>query len=180
MPADKLVLLRSDNGVTLLKVTLPGSTPKSTSITSYVVESVQPSLELMQREKEIDDARRSRDDPALRSANEVTGYHIHASDGEIGHVDGFLVDEQTWAIRYLIVNTSNWWIGHKVLIATHWITGVSWTEQTLSVDVDRACVKAAPPYDAGTVWSSELDHGLYEHYGRTGYWAGRSHLLTIL
>jgi hypothetical protein len=120
------------------------------------------------------------DDPHLRSCEEVAGYHLHASDGEIGHVDGFLVDEQTWAIRYLVVNTSNWWIGHKVLIAPAWITGVNWKEQTLSVDLSRDSVKAAPPYDAGTVWSSELEHGLYEHYGRTGYWTERSHLLTIL
>ena len=48
-------------------------------------------------------------------------YRIEASDGGIGHVQGLLLDEDTWAIRYLIVDTSNWWLGHQVLIAPQWI-----------------------------------------------------------
>ena len=60
---------------------------------------------------------RQDNDPHLRSCTAVTGYHIHAVDGELGHVQGMLVDEGSWAIRYLIVNTSNWWLGHQVLIA---------------------------------------------------------------
>jgi hypothetical protein len=56
------------------------------------------------------------DDPHLRSSNAVMRYYAQASDGDLGHVQGFLVDERSWAIRYLIVNTSNWWPGHKVLI----------------------------------------------------------------
>jgi len=53
----------------------------------------------------------------VRSCTAVTGYPIHATDGEIGYVSGFLIDDQTWAIRCLVVDTSNWWIGHKVLVA---------------------------------------------------------------
>ena len=66
-------------------------------------------------------ARHRDDDPHLRSCEAVVGYHIHATDGEVGHVEGFLIDDETWAIRYLVVNTSNWWLGHKVLIAPQWI-----------------------------------------------------------
>jgi len=145
---------------------------------------IGPGIASSEREEEArwraEQERRRTDDPHLRSCNEVTGYHLHASDGKIGHVDAFLIDEETWEISYLVVNTSNWWIGHKVLIAPRWISAVSWTGQALSVDLTQASIKAAPPYDSGTVWSAERDHGLYEHYGRTGYWAGRSHLLTIL
>ncbi len=61
-------------------------------------------------------AERSSDDPHLRSCNAVIGYHIHAADGDIGHVDGMLVDEKTWAIRYLIINTSNWWLGRSLVV----------------------------------------------------------------
>ena len=49
-----------------------------------------------------------------------------ASDGDIGHVDGYLVDERSWAIRYLIIDTSNWWSGHRALIAPEWIESVNW------------------------------------------------------
>ncbi len=73
-------------------------------------------------------ARHQDDDPHLRSSEAVKGYHIRASDGDIGHVQGLLVDEETWAIRYIIVDTSNWWLGQQVLIAPRWIEGVSWSD----------------------------------------------------
>ena len=57
----------------------------------------------------------SPDDYHLRSCKDLVGHHIGASDGDIGHVQDLLVDDHTWAIRYLIVNTSNWWGEHQVL-----------------------------------------------------------------
>ena len=56
-------------------------------------------------------------DSHLRSTGAVTGYHIEAEDGEIGHVAGFVVDDETWAIRYIEVLTKNWWPGKKVLVS---------------------------------------------------------------
>jgi uncharacterized protein YrrD len=116
--------------------------------------------------------RHRNDDPHLRSCEAVIGYHIHASDGEIGHVEGFLVDDQTWAIRYLIVNTSNWWMGHKVLIAPQWVTGVRWLDESVSVDLSRDSVKEAPVYDSSAEMNRKREMNLYAHYGRSGYWAG--------
>lgn len=118
-------------------------------------------------------ARHRNDDPHLRSCNAVTGYHIDATDGEIGHVSGFLVDDETWAIRYLVIDTSNWWLGHKVLIAPPWIQGVHWSDQTVSVDLSRESIKSAPPYDPAAEWSRDQDQTLYQHHRRTGYWADR-------
>ena len=69
------------------------------------------------------------DDSHLRSCKAVTGHHIEATDGEIGHVEDFLLDDETWAIRYIVVDTSNWWLGHKVLVAPRWIRSVSWLER---------------------------------------------------
>jgi uncharacterized protein YrrD len=116
-------------------------------------------------------ARHRNDDPHLRSCDTVAGYHVKATDGEIGHVMGFLVDESTWAIRYLVVNTSNWWIGHEVLIAPPWINGVQWSEKTVSVDLTTEAVKASPVYDPKSVLDREWERNLHQHYGRTGYWS---------
>jgi hypothetical protein len=80
------------------------------------------------------------------------------------------VDEQTWALRYIVVNTSNWWLGHKVLIAPQWITAVSWAEQTVSVGMTRGAVRSAPPYDTTAELNRQREAGLYGHYGRNGYW----------
>jgi hypothetical protein len=93
-------------------------------------------------------AQHRHDDPHLRSAKVMNGYHIHASDGDIGHVEDLLVDDTSWAIRYLVVNTSNWWIGHKVLIAPHDITGVHWSDESVTITLSREAIKAAPPYDS--------------------------------
>jgi hypothetical protein len=78
-----------------------------------------------------------KDDIHLRSCKEVIGYHIHATDGDIGHVSGMLVDELTWAIRYLIVDTSNWWLGHQVLIAPLWIDQIQWPQRHITVNLNR-------------------------------------------
>ncbi len=110
------------------------------------------------------------DDPHLRSANAVMHYHIEASDGGIGHVQGLLLDEDTWAIRYLIVNTSNWWLGHNVLIAPQWISGMSWPGRTVSVNLTREAIKGSPPYDSAGSLQRHEEVTLYNHYRREGYW----------
>jgi hypothetical protein len=119
-------------------------------------------------------ARHKHDNPHLRSCQAVNGYHIHATDGEIGHVAGYLIDDETWAIRYLIVDTSNWWLGHRVLIAPEWIGGVHWKNETVSVSLTREAIKNAPAYDSSIEWSHKHDLELYQHYGRTGYWSDRA------
>lgn len=128
-------------------------------------------------EAEVQDARAQADasrhesaDPHLRSCAAITGYHIHASDGDIGHVAGMLFDDETWAVRYLIVDTSNWWTGHKMLIAPPWIDNVSWADRTVSVGLTRQAVKDAPAYDPVANPTRAEEAHLHEHYGHTGYW----------
>ncbi|CAN5162604.1 PRC-barrel domain-containing protein [soil metagenome] len=116
--------------------------------------------------------RHRNDDPHLRSCKELIGYHIHASDGDIGHVEGLLVDEDTWSIRYMVVNTSNWWLGHKVLVAPPWVTGMDWAKQTVSVDLTRAAIQTAPAYDTANELDRQREVALYGHYERAGYWDG--------
>jgi hypothetical protein len=109
-------------------------------------------------------------DPHLRSCAAITGYHLHASDGEIGHVSGMLIDEETWAVRYLIVDTSNWWLGHQLLVASSWIEGVSWDDETVSVNLRRQEIKEAPAYDPTERLSRAGETLLHDHYIRSGYW----------
>ena len=64
-------------------------------------------------------------DVHLRSANEVRGYHVQGIDDAIGHVEDFIVDDETWNVRYLVIDTSNWWFGKKVVLSPHWANRVS-------------------------------------------------------
>ncbi len=108
----------------------------------------------------------------LRSYRAVKGYHLHASDLDIGHVHDMLLDEQTWAVRYLVVNTSNWWGGHLVLIAASWIDSVSWVESTISIDLTRDAVKDAPPYEESMQLNRQQEQAIHDHYRRQAYWYG--------
>lgn len=117
-----------------------------------------------------DAAEQERDDPHLRSSDEVIGYHIQATDDEIGHVEDFLVDEETWQIRYMVVDTSNWWFGKKVLIAPTWIARVSWVDQQVSVGLLKDAVQSSPPWDPNVPVSQAYEERLYGHYGRPAYW----------
>lgn len=108
-------------------------------------------------------------DPHLRSVGEVTGYHIEAIDGAIGHVADFLIDADTWQIRYLIVDTRNWWPGKKVLVAPNWIRNVSWTASTVAVDLTRATIKGSPAYDPSQPVTPAYAGALHDHYGRPRY-----------
>ena len=118
-----------------------------------------------------DAAQHQNDDHHLRSCKAVMDYHIEATDGDIGHVQGLLVDEETWAIRYIIVDTSNWWLGHQVLIAPQWIQKVSWSDATVSVNLTRQAVQDSPPYDPAGQLDRKQEMGIYNHYGHPGYWA---------
>jgi hypothetical protein len=105
------------------------------------------------------------ENPHLRSSNEVTGYLIHAADSEFGHVEDFLLDDHSWAIRYLEVDTRNWLPGRKVLIAPAWIKRVDWSKSEVEVNLESDVIKTAPAYDATSVISREYEVKLYKHYG---------------
>lgn len=109
-------------------------------------------------------------DPHLRSTGAVTGLHIEASDGEIGHVEDFVVDSETWAIRYLIIDTRNWWSGRKVLVAPQWIERISWKESKVFVDLSRQQIRQSPEYEEGSLPSREYEAALHQHYVRPAYW----------
>lgn len=122
-------------------------------------------------EEEIAARERENADPNLHSANEVMGYYIQASDDDIGHVEDFLVDDRTWAIRYLIVDTRNWLPGKRVLVAPPWVSDVSWGESKVFVDLTRDRIERAPEYDPSRRIERSEEEALHTHYGRAPYWS---------
>ena len=109
-------------------------------------------------------------DRHLRSTHAVSGYHIQALDGEIGHVEDFIIDDETWAIRYLVVGTRNWWPGKRVLVSPQWIERVSWNESKVFVNLDRETIKQSPEYTEESLLTRDYEIGLHRHYNRKGYW----------
>ena len=108
-------------------------------------------------------------DPHLRSMAEVTGYHMHAVDGEIGHAENFLVDDANWDVRYIVVDTKNWWPGKHVLISPYAVKAVSWSDREIRLGVDRETVKSSPPWDPIAMIDQVYEKKLHGHYGWRGY-----------
>jgi hypothetical protein len=88
----------------------------------------------------------------------------------MGHIEGFLLDNVSWAIRYLVVDTRNWLPGKHVVIPPQWIKEVNWEERVVKTDVNRDVVQAAPEYDSTINLSRAHETHLYRHYQRPGYW----------
>jgi hypothetical protein len=112
-------------------------------------------------------------DPHLRSARDVTGYHIEATDGSIGHVSDFIVNDETWAVRYMVVATSNWWPAKSVLIAPAWASRISWLDRKVYVDMTRDAVKRSPEWSTTFPIQQDYEELLHRHYGRIPGWASR-------
>ena len=132
---------------------------------------------MMRSAAEITAARalRTRDfkaaDVHLRSSAHVIGYDIQATDESIGHVQDFIFDDQNWAIRYLVVDTRNWWPGgRKVLIGMHWADRIDWATQKVHVRLTREQVMSSPLFEDVSSIHRDYELRLHQNYQREGYW----------
>ncbi len=96
---------------------------------------------------------RKDDDLHLRSTNALTGYHIHATDGDIGHVNDFIIDDKTWEVLYFVIDTHNWFGGKKVLVNVKHITDIQWENSKIILDISMEGVKECEVFD-----ESDYDH----------------------
>jgi len=104
-------------------------------------------------------------DAHLRSMAAVTGYHIRATDGDIGHVLDFIVDDADWRIRFVAVDTGHWWPGKKVLILPKMIREIDWSGNRIHIDCTRQKLRDSPAYsDAVTVDGTYAD-AMTTYYG---------------
>ncbi len=90
-------------------------------------------------------------DTHLRSAREVIGYGIRARDGDIGHIQDFLIDDRGWRMDYLVIDTASLWFGKKVILPPTWVRKVSWAERQAVVDLKRETIKKSPEFDSESI-----------------------------
>jgi len=133
-----------------------------------------PRDSLKEKEDIVEDENEDPEATHLRSIKEVHGYHIKARDGEIGHVEDFIVDDETWTLCYLVVDTRNWLPGRKVLISPKWIQSMDCGRLTVEVDLTTEDISNSPEYDPATPINREYEARLYDYYGRPVYWEKES------
>ena len=91
----------------------------------------------------------------LHKASELFGYHIVATDGEIGHIDDFLIDEGGQTVRYLVVDTSNWIGGRSVLISATAVEQIDSPAKKIHVNLLRDTIKAGPSVETAQIDPAE-------------------------
>jgi len=124
-----------------------------------------PSPGSWRQAEDANDAQIDEGDSHLRSIGAVSGYHIEANDGDIGHVADFLVRDDVWHVDYLVVDTNNWWPGKKVLISPKSVKEIDWPEKSVEIGADRQTVKDSPPYDASMTIDPSYEKKFHSHYG---------------
>ena len=111
------------------------------------------------------------EDPKLRSTGEVSGYRVHARDDDIGHVEDFLVEEGTWVIRYLVIDTGKWLPGSKrVIVDPNWVDSVNWADRSVAVRMTREQIENSPEYDPLDPNFRDYEKSIYDHYKFPYYW----------
>jgi hypothetical protein len=103
-------------------------------------------------------------DPHLRCTRDAMDCKVHASDGVIGKIEDFLVINEPWAIRYLVVNTGAWLNSKSFLVSPHWISKVDWGDQQVFVNLTQETIKESPKYDPSSPVSDVYEGELRDHF----------------
>ncbi len=115
------------------------------------------------------DAASEKGDPHLRSVDEVSGYHVEATDGSIGHIETLLIDDASWSIRAVVIDTKNWLPGKHVFIPPRWIESVNWDERKVYAGVARDTVRDSPEYEPSQTRSSDYEERIYGYFRERGH-----------
>ena len=110
-------------------------------------------------------------DAHLRSVAAMRAYRLRGKDETLGHVHDFIVDDASWEVRYLAVDTHQWWFGKKVLIAQKWVSDISWDLKEVHVDLTRKAIRKSPAWNGTDLINREYETRLYDYYGRPMDWA---------
>ncbi|MDQ6845376.1 MAG: PRC-barrel domain containing protein [Bacteroidota bacterium] len=129
-----------------------------------MTEVHEPLAEAVKKENSADTKDVS-SDPHLRSTHKVTGYSIHAVDGKIGDVEDFIIEDTSWKIAFMVIDTGHWFPGKKVIISPKLIKNIEWDTSEVMVNVTEETVKNSPEYEPGEAISESYEANLQNYYG---------------
>jgi hypothetical protein len=118
----------------------------------------------------IEEQRQERDSH-LRSMQEIIGYQVEASDGDMGHVKDVLIDEGQFVVRYLVVDTEDYLDGRLFLLAVPWVKELSWENEAVRTEFSAEQIRRSPQWDGRSPISRPYEEALHTYYGRPRYWA---------
>ncbi len=134
-----------------------------TSPSPLIMENIVDEKKMAEFEEKIKNV-------TLRSVKEVNGYKIKAKDGQIGHIDDFIVEDDNWDIRYIVVDAGTFLHGRKVLLSPQWVGEIDWASGTVEADMTIDQVKSSPEFNPKAPINREYEIQLFDYYGRPKYW----------
>lgn len=105
-----------------------------------------------------------------RSINNLIGYTVSGTDGEIGSVQEFYFDDATWTIRYLIVDTGKFLFDREVLISSGALLKADWQKKIFTVNLTKEQIRTSPEIDTKLPVARQEEIRLQNHYLWSGYW----------
>lgn len=136
------------------------------TVNTVEMQLLQTRIIEAQKEKEIKSKETQKENKHLRSANEVIGYDIQATDGLIGHLEDFIIEDKSWIINYIIVDTRNLFPGPKVIVTPGWITKIDWTKHNVSLNLNKESIENSPLFDPSNPVNKALEIQEYDFYGK--------------
>jgi sporulation protein YlmC with PRC-barrel domain len=149
------------------ETSLPTSTVSTTPIAGYMsakeTRQENKNREVMERMMQ--------QNSTLRSAKELIGYQVQGEDAELGFVDDIILNDETWQLIYLVLDTSSMLLkGKKTLLAISWIKWVTYKEQAVHIDLMLQNIEDSPPYDPQTPINRSYEEVLYDYHGKPYLW----------
>jgi len=108
----------------------------------------------------------------LQSVNDLKGFGIAATDGELGKIEQAYFDDERWVIRYLVADVGAWLFGRTVLISPHAVVGIDERTGNINTRLTRSQVERSPDIDTEMPVSRQMEAAYYRYYGYPAYWAG--------
>ena len=106
----------------------------------------------------------------LRSLKELEQYKVTATDGNVGSVIDFLLDDECWTVRHLVVETGSFFIERQVLISPISFRAVDWLAARFHLALTMDKVKNSPSADTDKPVSRQHERDYYGYYGYPYYW----------
>lgn len=169
---DNKVVFHSDwlNNWNSMRLTVLGKQKK------YATTKILNSSDLLHQEAMKDASLFVRNDdeeiPTLQSSAMTFGFKISSRNGDMGYMQDFIVNDEDWSIKFLVINTKRNFSGKKILVSPEAIDWISWRRKHVSVDMEKEKLAGCPHFDMSFPLNPELQSAIQEKYECHQYWAG--------
>ena len=107
---------------------------------------------------------------AFLGANGLRGLRVMNAGEAVGHVDEFYFDDQSWRIRYLVLDVGSWLSGRKVLVSPATIVSLEWDAKSMNIKATKDEIRKSPDVSTELPVALVLEAQIHRHFAWDYYW----------